>query len=475
VVLGLLTLAATAPLRGRIGNRLRAMLVLLLGGALGLAVAGGGAVLALEALSEQGVQYPGAHRVHMLAARIPQPWKAPKPIHVPAPAPVAAPVGAAGEPAGQSVAPAGATAASNAVVQPATVASAAASTEAASSVPAGAAVPAAGTIAASPSAQSTASAAATQVAAPPAAAKIDGVRHMWQNWNNCGPATITMAASVFGKAQSQAHAAAFLKPNANDKNVSPHELASYARSLGLEADVRSGGTLDKLKALLANGVPVVVEIWYAPEPDDWMGHYRLLVGYDDATQRVTFFDSFQAPGQNVQFSYGRFDTEWRVFNRTYIPVYQPEQAPKVAAILGADRDDKVMFERGLSVAQAEVKVQANDAFAWFNTGSNLAGLGRHAEAVAAFDKARSLKLPFRMLWYQFGAFESYLAEGRYGEVIALADANLQHTKDLEESHYYKGRALQAQGQKAAARASYQAALRANPKHVPSQHALASLD
>ena len=43
-----------------------------------------------------------------------------------------------------------------------------------------------------------------------------------------------------------------------------------------------GGELSRLKQFLANGIPVVVEVSYLPEPNDWMGHYRLLVGYDDA-------------------------------------------------------------------------------------------------------------------------------------------------------------------------------------------------
>jgi len=59
-------------------------------------------------------------------------------------------------------------------------------------------------------------------------------------------------------------------------------------------------------------------------------------------------------------------------------------------------------------------------------------------------------------------------------VLALATANLQRSNDLEESHYYKGRALQAQGQAPQARAAYQAALKANAKYTPASHSLAQL-
>ena len=62
--------------------------------------------------------------------------------------------------------------------------------------------------------------------------QLTGLTHQWQTWNNCGPATVTTQMSYFGRSESQAEAAQFLKPNPDDKNVSPHELTAYARSLG---------------------------------------------------------------------------------------------------------------------------------------------------------------------------------------------------------------------------------------------------
>ena len=307
----------------------------------------------------------------------------------------------------------------------------------------------------------------------PNAVKLEGIRHQWQTWNNCGPATVTMATSFFGRRETQVEAARFLKPNEEDKNVSPHELVGYAKSLGLEAQSRVGGDLTRLKQLLAAKVPVIVEVWIAPAPNDWMGHYRLLVGYDDRAGQFIAYDSVTPPGPNLSQPYARFDEDWRVFNRTYIPVYTKELAPTVEKILGPDLQDGVMYERALAAAQREVLMTPEDGFAWFNVGSSLAGLGRHAEAAAAFDKARALRLPFRLLWYQFAPFESYLAVGRSDDVLSLTAANLQRTVDLEESHFYRGRALQLQGKAADAKAAFQAALKANNKFAPAQQALAT--
>jgi tetratricopeptide (TPR) repeat protein len=221
-------------------------------------------------------------------------------------------------------------------------------------------------------------------------------------------------------------------------------------------------------------VPVIVEVWIAPAANDWMGHYRLLIGYDDRAGQFIAYDSVTPPGLNVSQPYARFDEDWRVFNRTYIPVYSKDLAPTVEKILGPDLQDAVMYERALAAANREVLMTPEDGFAWFNVGSSLAGLGRHAEAVAAFDKARALRLPWRMLWYQFAPFESYLAAGRPDDVLSLTAANLQRTADLEESHFYKGRALQLQGKNGEARSAFQAALRANSKFALAQQALASL-
>lgn len=388
---------------------------------------------------------PGGRRVMALVDRVPVPWKAPRPVHVLPP-----PVDSAAPPLGGQAAPP----ALVPLVPP---------VGGSSSLPAPAAVPAAGPLSAAIAARPL-----------PTTVRLDGVRHQWQTWNNCGPATIAMALSYFGRAESQAHAAAFLKPNANDKNVNPDELVAYVRSTGLLADWLVSGSLERIKRLVANGVPVVVETWHTPQPNDGLGHYRLLVGYDEPAQQLIFFDSFQPPGQNVRLPYRTFDEDWRAFNRTYIPVYDHDKELAVSAITGADRDEAHMRERSLAAAQDEAAARPADAYSWFNLGTALTGMGRTAEAAQAFDRARTLRLPWRMLWYQFAPFEAYLAEGRYNDVLALAGANLQQAADLEESLYYRGRALEALGRKAEARAAYQAAIRFNPRFGPAQHALSLL-
>ncbi len=79
-----------------------------------------------------------------------------------------------------------------------------------------------------------------------------------------------------------------------------------------------------------------------------------------------------------------------------------------------------------------------------------------------------------MTWYQFGMFDAYLGVGRYDDVLALADATIKVTPDIEEMYYYKGLALKAQGNLSGARSQLELALKHNANFEPAKAALASL-
>lgn len=317
----------------------------------------------------------------------------------------------------------------------------------------------------------------------PISVALSGLRHEHQGWNNCGPTTLAMALSYWGRGETQYDLAPLLKPDPEDKNVSPEEMAVVVRSLGLQALVRVGGDLDLLKRLLAAGFPVVVETWYVRDARDQLGHYRLLVGYDDATQQFITYDSLHGP--DLPIGYQELDELWRVFNRVYLVVYPADQEDALIEILGADWDAVAAAQRALDTAQDEAMdppldcvayAACRDAetFAWFNIGSSLLALGEASAAAAAYDQARSLGLPWRTLWYQFGPYEAYYAVGRYDDVIVLADATLAVVANLEESYYWRGMARLAQGDVAGARADWETALRYHPQWPPALQALQNL-
>ena len=150
---------------------------------------------------------------------------------------------------------------------------------------------------------------------------------------------------------------------------------------------------------------MLLETWHEAEPNGDLGHYRLLVGYDDSAQRWTLYDSYDASGlisadtyQGISMSYQQLADWWRVFNRAFVLIYPPERAQQIAAILhNFGIDETRMWVDAEVRARTELASNESDAFAWFNLGSSLIAPGRANEAVAAFDQAHALGLPPCML------------------------------------------------------------------------------
>ncbi len=131
----------------------------------------------------------------------------------------------------------------------------------------------------------------------PSTARMYGFTYVRQGWNDCGPANITMALSHFGWQQTQDYAANILKPNPEDKNVSPSEMVNFVRTYTeVSAITRIGGDMELLKDFIAANIPVIVETGYSLEGEDWLGHYQTLVGYDDAQNVFYIYDSWLGNG-----------------------------------------------------------------------------------------------------------------------------------------------------------------------------------
>lgn len=313
----------------------------------------------------------------------------------------------------------------------------------------------------------------------PSSARIYGLRSVFQTWNNCGPATITMGLSYFGWTEDQVFAASFLKPDEEDKNVTPGEMVQFVNEqTGVRALTRMGGTLDLLKAFIASGFPVIVSIGYAPEGEDWLGHYRALVGYDDVQQRFYAYDSYLGVGENGQgiiVPYAELDSAWQHFNRNFIVLYQPQVEAQIAEILGERSDLRRAAELALEVAQREAQNDPRNGFAWFNMGTASIALGQYEEAAVAYDRARQSNLPWRMMWYQFGPYEAYFSVGRYDDVIALVNTNLVNGGTyVEETYFWQGQVFAARGDTANAQTAFNRALQANSRYTDAQVALNDL-
>jgi tetratricopeptide (TPR) repeat protein len=298
-----------------------------------------------------------------------------------------------------------------------------------------------------------------------------------QDMNNCGPSSLAMYLRYYGWEGDQFSISSLIKPERTDRNVNVDELAYYVRNHAgwLNVEYRVGGDLDTIKKLLAAGIPVIIEESmkfddpYWPNDDLWAAHYNLLTGYDDASQTITAQDSFHGADQKVP--YEALLEYWQSFNYVYLMVYPPDKEATVKEILGTNWDVDVNRQHALEISQAETLSNPEDAFTWFNLGSNLVYFERYIEASEAFDKAREIGLPQRMLRYQFSPFFAYFHTGQIDDLLALTKYALQITSNAEEAFLWHGWALYRQGDSAGAIADFQKALAENPNYQDAQYAL----
>jgi hypothetical protein len=318
---------------------------------------------------------------------------------------------------------------------------------------------------------------------------LEGISRIQQSFNNCGPANLTQVLNWYGDSTTQAEAAAYLKPNPEDRNVSPWQLNDYVNDFtDLRSTVHSGGTIDMVRRFIAAGFPVVIEKGYEPDSTGalgWFGHYLTVFGYDDEARTFQNMDTYLRVGPEGRADpFDDIEYYWQQFNYTFYVVYRPEQEAEVFGILGPDLLDPLkMWELAALRAQDETAEDPENVFAWFNLGTSLTRMGEltgnadfYQNGAAAFDRARAIGLPPRMLWYEFRPYLAYMKVERYNDMIELSDAVLQTQggRNVEETYLYRGHALLFLGQVADAVSAYRQALSLNENFYPAEIALQSV-
>ena len=251
---------------------------------------------------------------------------------------------------------------------------------------------------------------------------------------------------------------------------------------------RVNGDLDLLKTLIANGFPAMIEVGLDPPGEvawlEWYGHYLLAAGYDDTKQALWVYDSLvwdsvdpllaNSP-EGRSYGYDELATYWPHFNSSFVVFYEPEREAELAVIVGETWDEAKMWEQSLVDAQLTLANDQTSAFSWFNLGTAFNALGQYKEAAKAFDKAREIGLPWRMMWYQFGPYQAYYEVGRYQDVRDLANITLAARPYFEESFYWRGVASIALGADGSGRADLLAANEFNPWFKPAADMLLELN
>jgi tetratricopeptide (TPR) repeat protein len=286
-----------------------------------------------------------------------------------------------------------------------------------------------------------------------------------------------MAMHLYGWEGDQKEIADQIKPVLQDRNVNPEEMAYYVRNFAgwLDVQHRVAGDLNTLKKLLAARYPVIVESVTGLDPNDalgpnddlWAAHYLLLTGFDDGTQTFTIQDSYHGADRTI--SYEQLAAEWEPFNNLYMVLYFPQSEAELQSLLGADWDPDVNRQRALDEAQAATIANPNDAYAWFNLGSDLVYFERYGEAAQAYDKSREIGLPLRMFRYQFGPFWAYFHADRIDDLLALTDYARGVTEMSEEAWLWYGWALYRKNDYAGARDAWNKALSINNSSYVDAH------
>ena len=298
-----------------------------------------------------------------------------------------------------------------------------------------------------------------------------------QDWNNCGPVTLSHYLRFYGWQGNQFDVSSDVKPVRSDRNVNVDELVNYVidNNLSLSAIYRVGGDVDLLRAMIAEGFPVMIEVSVLFEDrfwvndDRWSGHYLLVTGYDD--ERSLFVVQDPLLGADKLVGYNELEQSWQPFNRVYLLLFPPDQMDKIKNLLGDEWDVELNRKNALQTSISETKNQPDNAFAWFNLGTNYAYFQRYAEAADAYDQAWAIGLPQRMLRYQFGPFLAYFHSNRFEDLQSIVEYALQITPNSEEALLWEGWLLYRMGDKQKALDSFHKALEMKPGYRDASYAI----
>ena len=152
-------------------------------------------------------------------------------------------------------------------------------------------------------------------------------------------------------------------------------------------------------------------------------------------------------------------------------IYPPDKEKQVQAVLGDNWDIDNNRQNALAKASQETQNEPGNAYAWFNQGSNFTYFERYIEATDAFDKAREIGLPQRMLRYQFSPFIAYFHTGQMDDLITLTEYALEITPNSEEAWLWHGWAMYRTGDSQQARQDFERAYRENPNYQDAIYAL----
>lgn len=310
----------------------------------------------------------------------------------------------------------------------------------------------------------------------PSQKTLGNINHVYQTFNNCGPASLSMVLSYFGINESQQNLGQDLRPfqnsfgNNDDKSVTLDELAEKSREFGFTPYYRPGGDIEILKLFITYDIPVITRTWLKADED--IGHYRLVKGFNNPQGFLIQDDSMQ--GKDLSFTYNEFNEIWKKFNYEYL-VLVPKGKEQIAEqILGDNLDYTTAWESAVTLSQANLKNNPTDAQARFNLSVALYKVGRYEESIQEFEKARPY-ISNRTLWYQIEPILSYYETGNYDKVFEITNEIFNsENRAFSELYQIRGDIYLKQGYYELARMEFEKAILYNYNYEPAREALKNL-
>ncbi len=290
----------------------------------------------------------------------------------------------------------------------------------------------------------------------PSKKTIGGGKQVFQTFNNCGPASLSMALSYFGIQVNQETLGNELRPyqhpegNNDDKSVTLPELSKKAKEYGFLTYHRPAGNIDIIQKFIAEEIPVITRTWLKPNED--IGHYRVVKGYNQKRGILIQDDSLQ--GKNKTYSYQKFNQIWQAFNFEFLVLVPPQKQAQAEQILGNLVDEKTAWKQALETAQIQSNQNPESIYADYNRLTANYYLGNYRQVVDIFIQIQS-QLPRRMLWYQIEPILAYYQLEDYDKVMELTQKVFDsQNRAFSELHYLRGKIYQKRDQDSLAEEEY---------------------
>jgi len=304
----------------------------------------------------------------------------------------------------------------------------------------------------------------------------NGNYHVFQSFNNCGPASLSMTLHFYGINKSQEEIGLALRPyqitggDNDDKRTTFDELADYSKQFGIIPYHRPMGTPEIMEELIANDMPVIVHTWSKPIED--IGHFRVLKGYNKEAKTFIQDDSLQ--GKNLIYTYDDFNNIWEKHNFEYLVLVPKEKQTLVDKILGENKTESSSWQNAVNYSLEKLKENPSNTNTRFNLSVAYYHTGNYKESVKEFEKVES-SLTSRTLWYQIEPIQAYFELRNYDKVFQLTDKILNNgNRAFSELYILRGKSYEKLGNIEASKEEFQKAVFYNANNQEAKELLNSI-